>query len=107
MRRPAAGSDPVVMVDDPAGKTQALIDRLRERGYHAEADHLAHQRPTHLVERAFVFALREACETILTAIEAIDPVTQTLIEELRLEVENRLEDVRQPPGWCDAAKCNT
>jgi len=37
-----------------------------------------------------LFALREACETILTAIEAVDPVTQTMIEELRLEVESRL-----------------
>jgi len=37
-----------------------------------------------------LFALRQTCETILTAIEAIDPVTQTMIEELRLEVEKRL-----------------
>jgi hypothetical protein len=37
-----------------------------------------------------LFALREVCETILTAIEAIDPVTQTMIEELRLEVEKHL-----------------
>ena len=44
----------------------------------------------HAVERGLLFALREACETILTAIEAIDPVTQTMIEELRLEVESRL-----------------
>ncbi|HTB42225.1 MAG TPA: hypothetical protein VK741_01270 [Acetobacteraceae bacterium] len=44
----------------------------------------------HAVERGLLFALRETCETILTAIEAIDPVTQTMIEELRLEVEKRL-----------------
>ena len=42
-----------------------------------------------------LFALRAACETVLTAIQAIDPVTQTMIEELRLEVEKRL---RLSPG---------
>ncbi len=44
----------------------------------------------HGAERGLLFTLREACETILTAIEAIDPVTQTMIEELRVEVEKRL-----------------
>jgi hypothetical protein len=75
------------MADDTARKTQDLVERLREQGHHAEAERLAAVRT---VERGFLFAVREACETILTAIEAIDPVTQTMIEELRLEVEKRL-----------------
>jgi hypothetical protein len=37
-------------------------------------------------------ALRETCQVALTAIEAIDPVSATLIEELRLEVDKRLSE---------------
>ena len=76
-------------------KTRDLIERLREQGHHAAADHLDRQLSLHAVERGLLFALRESCETILTAIEAIDPVTQTMIEEPRLEVETRL---RLPDG---------
>lgn len=78
------------MADDPKQQAQNLIDRLRERGHHTQADQLAHRLTAHDVERGLLFALREACETLLTAVEAIDPVTQTMIEELRLEVEKRL-----------------
>ena len=78
------------MAHDPAQQTQDLIERLRANGHHAAADHLAHQLSVHTVERALLFALRETCETVLTAIEAIDPATETLIEQLRVEVEKRL-----------------
>lgn len=78
------------MAQEPTQQTRNLIARLRQLGHHAEADHLAHQLSLHSVERGLLFALREACETLLTAIEAIDPVTQTMIEKLRLEVEKRL-----------------
>ncbi len=78
------------MANDPAQQTRHLIDRLRERGHQAQADHLQNQLNLRKMERGLLFALREACETILTAIEAIDPVTQTMIEDLRLEVEKRL-----------------
>ena len=65
------GVEPVA--DDTARKTDDLVERLRDRGHAAAADRLASVRT---VERGFLFALREACETILTAIEAIDPVTR-------------------------------
>ncbi len=78
------------MTDDPKQKAQDLIDRLRQSGHPTEADQLARHLTAQAVERGLLFALREACETLLTAIEAIDPVTQTMIEELRLEVEKRL-----------------
>jgi hypothetical protein len=68
-------------------RAQEVIEQLRARGHHEAADRLASVRG---VERGFLFALREACETVLTAIEAIDPVMQTMIEELRVEVESRL-----------------
>jgi hypothetical protein len=78
------------MADDAAQQGSDLVARLREQGRHAEADHLARHLPLQTAERGVLFALREVCETILTAIEAIDPVTQTMIEELRLEVEKHL-----------------
>jgi hypothetical protein len=78
------------MALDPAEQTRALVDQLRQRGHHAEADHLARQLLLHEGEAGLLFALREACETVLTSIEAIDPVSQTMIEVLRLEVEKRL-----------------
>jgi hypothetical protein len=80
----------MTMAYDPEQRTRQLIERLREQGHRAEADQLARQLATRAVERGLLFALRETCETLLTAIEAIDPVTQTMIEDLRLEVEKRL-----------------
>jgi hypothetical protein len=78
------------MADETVRRTEDLVERLRHLGHHAEAGRLAHHLTLHKAERVLLFALREACETILTAIEAIDPVTQTMIEELRVEVEKRL-----------------
>jgi hypothetical protein len=78
------------MTDDPKQKAQDLVERLREGGHHAEAEQLARQLKVQAMERGLLFGLREVCETLLTAVEAIDPVTQTMIEELRLEVEKRL-----------------
>jgi hypothetical protein len=86
------------MVDDAARRTGTLIERLRTQGHPAEADQLAHHLTLHGAGRGLLFALREACETVLTAIEAIDPVTQTMIEELRLEVEKRLSPAREADG---------
>jgi hypothetical protein len=73
-----------------------LIERLRDLGHHPEADHLERHLPLQTAERGALFALREVCETILTAIEAIDPVTQTMIEELRLGVEKHLRLHEEP-----------
>jgi hypothetical protein len=78
------------VAQDPAQQANALVDRLRDRGHHTHAQRLAKLLSLHTVERGLLLALREACETILTAIEAIDPVTEAMIGELRLEVEKRL-----------------
>ena len=77
------------MAQDLNKQAQDLAERLRERGHPTQADQLT-RHLTQDVERGVLFTLREVCETLLTAIEAIDPVTQTLIEDLRLEVEKRL-----------------
>jgi hypothetical protein len=84
------------MVDDAERRAQDLIEQLRARGHHAEAEHLTRSLSVRGVERGLLFALREACETVLTAIEAIDPVMQTMIEELRVAVESRLRMSDKP-----------
>jgi hypothetical protein len=78
------------MTDDASRLGGDLIERLRDLGHHPEADRLESHLPLQAAERGLLSALREACETILTMIEAIDPVTQMMIEELRLEVEKHL-----------------
>lgn len=77
------------MADETTKRTEVLIDRLRTDRRHDAADHLA-RTLARGTESGLLFALRETLETLLTGIEAIDPVTQTMIEELRLEVEKRL-----------------
>lgn len=86
------------MANDPERRTGDLVERLRAQGHTAEAEHLARHLSTHRAERGLLFALRETLETLLTAIEAIDPVTQTMIEELRLEVEKRLASPAEGKG---------
>ena len=78
------------MAQDLEKQTRDLAERLRQAGHPVQAAQLAHHLTAHDVESGVLFTLREICETLLTAIEAIDPVTQTMIEELRLEVEKRL-----------------
>jgi hypothetical protein len=77
------------MAQDLDKQARDLAERLREHGHTTQADELT-RHLTQEVGRGVLFTLREVCETLLTAIEAIDPVTQTLIEDLRLEVEKRL-----------------
>jgi hypothetical protein len=72
----------------------AVADALDQRGHSEHAGRfraaLAHGHPLRT-------ALRDACQVVLTAIEAIDPVSATMVEELRLEVDARLKDKRSPP----------
>ncbi len=77
------------MSDETTKRTEVLIDRLREGGHHGAANHLARTLALG-AESGLLFALRETLEALLTGIEAIDPVTETMMEELRLEVEKRL-----------------
>jgi hypothetical protein len=69
-----------------------VADELDRQGHahHASAfrDALTRTHPFSVL----LAALRETCQVALTAIEAIDPVSATLIEELRLEVDKRLSE---------------
>jgi hypothetical protein len=90
MQDPQPSGHGAPMPEDISKKAQDVIARLRERGHNAQADHLA-SRLAGEAEYGLLFALREACLTVLTAIEAIDPVSQTMIEELRLAVDKHLK----------------
>ena len=76
--------------DDEIERARELAERLGAEG-HAEAAHRVHTAT--LGERigdVFFGALRAACQFVLTTIEALDPKTELLAEELRLEVDKRL-----------------
>lgn len=66
---------------------QRVADTLDQRGHAAHAGTLraalAHGHSGSILRSA----LRDACQVVLTAIEAIDPVCATMVEELRLEVD--------------------
>ena len=75
-------------MDDTSKTAKQVAARLRERGHHEHAGRL-HAALTKVGDD-LLLALREACQTILTAIEAVDPVSATMVDELRLEVDKRL-----------------
>ena len=75
---------------EPDERARALAERLRGEGHEAAADRLHAAVASDGVGHALLAALREACQTVLTTIEAIDPKTQLMAEELRLEIDKRL-----------------
>jgi hypothetical protein len=70
---------------------QAVAETLTKRGHtkHAGLVRAALERG-----QPMRTALRDACQVVLTAIEAVDPVCATMVEELRLEVDARLTEKR-------------
>jgi hypothetical protein len=87
--------------DSPATRARLLAERLRAQGHDTQADQIEatlDQQADDGLGHSFLHGLRDACQTILTAIEAIDPSSGTAIEELRLEVDKRL----MPHGVPDA-----
>ena len=85
------------MTEDPVAKTETLVRHLREQEYHAEADRLQAAVMQKQGGNAFLEGLRDLCQTVLTTLEAIDPKTELLAEELRLEIDKRLGHNPSPP----------
>jgi hypothetical protein len=77
------------MTEETSERTQRVIRRLQERGLHDQAARFERVLAGGISD-GLLFALREICQTALTAIEAIDPTTETMLEELRLEIDKRL-----------------
>jgi hypothetical protein len=83
------------MAEDPATAAGRVADHLHARGHQQHAAHLRSVLLDNRLGSALLTALREACQTILTAIEAIDPVSATMVEELRVDVDAW---IKPPPG---------
>ena len=82
--------------EDAKERTARIITQLRSQEREAEAQEL-HLALTTKVGDAFFLALREACDTVLTMIEAFDPETETLLEELRADIDAKLTPHHTPP----------
>ncbi|MBS0639231.1 MAG: hypothetical protein U1E70_10535 [Acetobacteraceae bacterium] len=77
------------MPEQTAETARGVAARLQARGH---ADHAARLHAAIAsAEVNLLMAVREACQTILTAIEAVDPVSATMVDELRLAVDRRLD----------------
>ncbi len=90
MAEPAEGADPRVSAERLAG-------HLAERGRPEHAHHLR-RALARGAGRAVLLALDETCQTLLSAVEAFDPETEGMIEELRLSIDRRLKPPFAEPG---------
>jgi hypothetical protein len=79
-----------LMTDVPDKTIEAarqVADKLDQRGHAEHAGRLRAALAHNHSAKVLRSALGEACQVVLTAIEAIDPVCATMVEELRLEVD--------------------
>lgn len=67
-----------------------LAERLRSEGHLEAADRVEHATIGERIGDAMLDALRGALHFALTTIEALDPKTELMAEELRLEIDKRL-----------------
>ena len=79
------------MTDEPTESATRLAERLQVEGHGGAAQRLHDVVGASVVGRGALHALRDACEFVLTAVEALDSKTKMMAEELRLEVARRLE----------------
>lgn len=82
------------MSDDPGKMAHQVATRLADRGHAAHAESVR-QALSLGAERAMLLALREACQTVLTAVQAFDPETSAMVDELRISVDRHLA-AREP-----------
>ena len=78
------------MSEEELGQARVLADRLRAEGHEHAAERVEGATFGQRLGAELLDAVREACEFVLTTIEALDPKTTLMAEELRLEVEKRL-----------------
>jgi len=79
--------------EDTIKAAHAVADTLEQRGHPEHAGRLrAAMAHGHMLRTA----LRDACQVILTAVEAIDPVSETMVEELRVKLDALLMEKRGP-----------
>ncbi len=78
------------MSEDVRQHAQKLAQDLENAGHTEHAEKVNHVLSTHTVEGTFLWALRGVCDTLLTFVEAIDPVSELSLEGLRTKVDAAL-----------------
>jgi len=78
--------------DDTVRAAHHVADTLEDHGHRLQAGEFRAVLAHNHAGAVLLSALRDVCQVVLTAIEAIDPVSGTMVEELRLEVDKRLEE---------------
>ena len=76
------------MSDDKPHQAREFAERLRAEGHHGAAERV-HSAASQVGD-ALAAALLEACELVLTTIEALDPKTEMMAEQIRMDLERRL-----------------
>lgn len=71
-------------------RARALAERLRAEGHSEAATRMEAAIGGSTVGSAVRHTLDDVCQWLLTAVEALDPKTAAMAEELRLEVDKRL-----------------
>jgi hypothetical protein len=77
-------------MNEPLERARGLADRLRAEGHDQAAQHVEHATLGARIGTEVLDAIRGACHFVLTTVEAIDPKTQLMAEELRLELDKLL-----------------
>jgi hypothetical protein len=77
--------------DDTIKAAHHVADTLDKHGHTGQARDVRAVLGHDHAGSIFLTALRDTCQVVLTAIEAIDPVCAGMVEELRLEVDKRLK----------------
>ncbi len=78
------------MSEDIRKHAQKLAKGLEEAGHADHAAKMHHVLAGNQVENAFLWALRGVCDSLLTMVEAIDPVSEMSLEGLRTKVDANL-----------------
>jgi hypothetical protein len=78
------------MSEDVREHARKLAQDLENAGHTEHAEKVHHVLSTHSVEDTFLWALRGVCDTLLTFVEGIDPVSEMSLEGLRTRVDAAL-----------------
>jgi hypothetical protein len=79
------------MSEDVREHAQKLAQDLENAGHTEHAAQVHHVLASEHLENGFLWALRNTLDTILTFVEAIDPVSEMTIEGLRTKIDANLQ----------------
>ncbi len=86
------------MSEDVREHARKLAQDLENSGHMEHAEKVHHVLSTHSVEDTFLWALRGVCDTLLTFIESIEPVSEMTLEGLRNKVDAALGPAKPEPS---------